>query len=79
MSYATASVMSVRAAFRRFTPCLANVSAGRSQAVQQLEKLLQALSEVGLQTEIRQGDGSSLLIFVRASKKGLRRAVYRSR
>jgi hypothetical protein len=47
--------------------------------VQQLEKLLRALSDAGLQTEIRQGDESSLLIFVRASKKRLRRAVYRSR
>ncbi|KAK5788087.1 hypothetical protein VI817_009045 [Penicillium citrinum] len=58
---------------------LANVSAGRSHAVQQFEKLLKALSDAGLQTEVRQGDESSLLIFVRASKKRLRRAVYRSR
>lgn len=42
--------------------------------------LLLELSEVGLQTEVRQGDESSLLIFVRAaSKSKLKRAVYQSR
>ncbi|KAJ5117021.1 hypothetical protein N7456_001369 [Penicillium angulare] len=51
----------------------------QSQAIEQLEKLLQTLTEVGLQTEVRQGDESSLLVFVRASKKQLKRAVYRSR
>ncbi|KAJ5085004.1 hypothetical protein N7532_009775 [Penicillium argentinense] len=58
-----------------YVVCYSFGDVGRSQAVEQLEKLLQALSDVGLQTEIRQGDESSLLIFVRASKKRLRRAV----
>ncbi|OJJ33460.1 hypothetical protein ASPWEDRAFT_30534 [Aspergillus wentii DTO 134E9] len=49
------------------------------QATEQLELLLRKLSEVGLQTEVRQGDESSLLVFIRASDKSLRRAVYRSR
>ncbi|KAE8149900.1 calcium-activated chloride channel-domain-containing protein [Aspergillus avenaceus] len=50
------------------------------KATQQLELLLRRLSEVGLQTEVREGDESSLLIFVRASrKKSLKRAVYQSR
>ncbi|KAJ5999626.1 Acyl-CoA N-acyltransferase [Penicillium waksmanii] len=62
-----------------YVVCYSFANVGRSQAVQQLEKLLRALSDAGLQTEIRQGDESSLLIFVRASKKRLRRAVYRSR
>ncbi|RJE20040.1 plasma membrane channel protein, partial [Aspergillus sclerotialis] len=52
---------------------------GNTQATDQLELLLRKLSEVGLQTEVRQGDETSLLIFVRASKKSLRRAVYQAR
>ncbi|KAJ5577405.1 uncharacterized protein N7459_006369 [Penicillium hispanicum] len=51
----------------------------QSQAIRQLEKLLHALNQAGLQTEVRQGDESCLLIFVRASTKRLNRAVYRSR
>ncbi|KAE8354375.1 calcium-activated chloride channel-domain-containing protein [Aspergillus coremiiformis] len=50
------------------------------QACQQLELLLRRLSEVGLQTEVREGDESSVLVFVRASRKErLKRAVYQSR
>lgn len=49
------------------------------KAIEQLQKLLQTLAEVGLQSEVRQGDEASLLIFVRASKTQLKRAVYRSR
>lgn len=49
------------------------------EAIEQLQKLLRTLAEVGLQTEVRQGDEASLLIFVRASKNQLKRAVYRSR
>ncbi|KAJ5691818.1 Acyl-CoA N-acyltransferase [Penicillium macrosclerotiorum] len=51
----------------------------KSQAISQLRKLLQTLSDVGLECEVRQGDESSLLVFVRASKNRLKRAVYRSR
>lgn len=51
----------------------------RSEATEQLERLLRALTEVGLQTEVRRGDESSLLVFVRASEKRLGRAVHRSR
>ncbi|KAJ5618807.1 Acyl-CoA N-acyltransferase [Penicillium lagena] len=51
----------------------------QSQAVSQLENLLRTLAHVGLQTEVRQGDESSLLVFVRASNKQLQRAIYRSR
>lgn len=51
----------------------------QSQAIEQLEKLLRTLTEIGLQTEVRQGDETSLLIFVRASTKQLKRAVHRSR
>ncbi|CAG8163415.1 unnamed protein product [Penicillium salamii] len=54
-------------------------NAEQSQAIAQLEKLLQSLAQVGLQAEVRQGDESSLLVFVRASEKRLKRAVYRSR
>lgn len=51
----------------------------KSQAIEQLEKLLRLLAEVGLQAEVRQGDESTLLVFVRASNKHLKRAVYQSR
>ncbi|KAJ5889064.1 hypothetical protein N7495_009105 [Penicillium taxi] len=51
----------------------------QANAIEQLEELLRALSQVGLQTEVRQGDESSLLVFVRASQKQLNKAVYRSR
>jgi hypothetical protein len=51
----------------------------QAQAIAQLEKLLQTLANAGLQCEVRQGDETSLLVFVRASKKRLNRAVYRSR
>lgn len=60
-------------------PLLANPPPEQSQAIAQLEKLLQSLAQAGLQAEIRQGDESSLLVFVRASEKRLGRAVYRSR
>lgn len=52
---------------------------GNSKASDQLELLLRKLADVGLQTEVRQGDESSLLVFVRASKKSLKRAVHQSR
>ncbi|KAJ5301606.1 hypothetical protein N7508_006469 [Penicillium antarcticum] len=51
----------------------------KPQAIEQLEKLLQSLAQVGLQAEVRQGDEVSLLVFVKASEKRLKRAVYRSR
>jgi hypothetical protein len=51
----------------------------KPQAIEQLEKLLQSLAQVGLQVEVRQGDEVSLLVFVKASEKRLKRAVYRSR
>lgn len=51
-----------------------------SKASQELELLLRKLWEVGLQTEVRPGEDSNLLVFVRASKKKrLRRALYQSR
>lgn len=50
-----------------------------SKATEQLEQLLRKLAEVGLQTEVRQGDQSSLFVFVRASKKSLTRALHQSR
>ncbi|KAL4890562.1 calcium-activated chloride channel-domain-containing protein [Aspergillus ambiguus] len=50
------------------------------QAISQLELLLRRVHEVGLQSEVREGDESSVLVFVRASStKSLKRAVYQSR
>ncbi|KAK2759984.1 hypothetical protein FQN54_002720 [Arachnomyces sp. PD_36] len=50
-----------------------------SEATDQLKKLLQALANVGLQSEVRNGDKTYLLVFVRASEPRLRKAIYRSR
>ncbi|KAF9894460.1 hypothetical protein FE257_007963 [Aspergillus nanangensis] len=50
------------------------------KAIDQLERLLRRLHEVGLQSEVREADESSLFVFVRASNtKSLRHAVYQSR
>ncbi|BCR90548.1 anoctamin family protein [Aspergillus chevalieri] len=53
--------------------------ADTSEAGKQLELLLRTLVEIGLQTEVRQGDESTLLVFVRATKKSVKRGVYHSR
>ncbi|PGG97599.1 hypothetical protein GX51_07231 [Blastomyces parvus] len=51
----------------------------KSEAKEQFKKLIRALSDVGLQTEVRPGTDQSLLIFVKAQEKYLGEAVYRSR
>ncbi|ODH25934.1 hypothetical protein ACO22_04935 [Paracoccidioides brasiliensis] len=51
----------------------------KNDAIQQFKKLISALSDVGLQTEVRPGKDSSLLIFVKAKEKFVGKAVYRSR
>ncbi|KAL2849892.1 calcium-activated chloride channel-domain-containing protein [Aspergillus pseudoustus] len=55
-------------------------SADPSRSSEELELLLRKLWEVGLQSEVRPGEDSNLLVFVRASrKKSLQRAIYQSR
>ncbi|KAF7857119.1 uncharacterized protein EAF02_011352 [Botrytis sinoallii] len=50
------------------------------EAEAQFVKLIEALNDVGLMTEVRNGDNCSLLIFVKAaSDRHLRSEVYRSR
>ena len=52
----------------------------KAKAAAQFEKLCEALANVGLQTEVRNGDSNSLLLFVRvASDEHLFGEVYRSR
>ncbi|KAH9877642.1 hypothetical protein IAQ61_003010 [Plenodomus lingam] len=52
----------------------------KTKAIVQFEKLCQALSSVGLQTEVRNGDAHSVLLFLRvASDQHLFGEVYRSR
>ncbi|KAI8936796.1 hypothetical protein NX059_006039 [Plenodomus lindquistii] len=52
----------------------------KAKAAAQFEKLCQAISNVGLQTEVRNGDSHSVLLFVRvASDQHLFGEVYRSR
>ena len=50
-----------------------------SHATRQLVRLLRTLGELGFQTEVRHGDKSSLLVFVRAPEDSLHRAVHTSR
>ncbi|OJJ50716.1 hypothetical protein ASPZODRAFT_148155 [Penicilliopsis zonata CBS 506.65] len=50
-----------------------------TESVGKLETLLRTLAKTGLQTQVRQGDESTLLVFVRATDQSLRRAVYQSR
>jgi anoctamin-10 len=58
----------------------ADIHADKAKAAAQFEKLCEALANVGLQTEVRNGDSHSLLLFVRvASDKHLFGEVYRSR
>ncbi|OJD24561.1 hypothetical protein ACJ73_04080 [Blastomyces percursus] len=51
----------------------------KNEAKEQFKKLIRALSDVGLQTEVRPGTDQSLLIFVKAQEKSLGEAIYRSR
>ncbi|CAN9138107.1 unnamed protein product [Alternaria alternata] len=52
----------------------------KAKAIAQFEKLCEALANVGLQTEVRNGESHSILLFVRvASDEHLFGEVYRSR
>ncbi|KAJ8058624.1 hypothetical protein OCU04_012800 [Sclerotinia nivalis] len=51
----------------------------KAQAEAQFVKLIEAVHDVGLTTEVRNGDNFGLLIFVKAAKERLRSEVYRSR
>jgi hypothetical protein len=52
----------------------------RATAVTKFEKLVEALASVGMQTEVRNGDAQSVLLFVRVdSEEHLFGEVYRSR
>ncbi|APA07337.1 hypothetical protein sscle_02g021070 [Sclerotinia sclerotiorum 1980 UF-70] len=51
----------------------------KEQAEAQFVKLIESVHDVGLTTEVRNGDNFGLLIFVKASKERLRSEVYRSR
>lgn len=54
--------------------------ADKAKAIAQFEKLCEALANVGLQTEVRNGESHSILLFVRvASDEHLFGEVYRSR
>ena len=52
----------------------------KTEAAEQFKKLIRALTNVGLQTEVRIGDESSLFVLVRAAdEKIFGDVVYRSR
>lgn len=53
---------------------------GKSAALADFEKLVQALARLGLITEVRNGANCSLLVFVKAEEaKSLKNEVYKSR
>jgi anoctamin-10 len=53
---------------------------GKAQAEAQFVKLIEALNDVGLATEVRNGDNCAVLIFIKvASDRHLKAEVYRSR
>lgn len=83
MSCSTASPTSVRADIPVATTTTKNPwlteSVDKNEAKEQFKKLIRALSDVGLQTEVRPGTDQSLLVFVKAQEKYLGKAVYRSR
>lgn len=52
----------------------------KDTAVSKFEKLISALASVGLATEVRNGDNSSVLVFCKvASEEHLHGEIYRSR
>jgi hypothetical protein len=58
----------------------ANPRKAKTEAAEQFKKLIRSLAHVGLQSEVRNGDESSLLVFVRsADEKIFGDVVYRSR
>src|SRR5271163_4487738 len=60
--------------------CYRIPNADKEGAVAQFKKLIRSLGEVGLQTEVRTNDETSILVFVKvADEKFLGDVVYRSR
>jgi anoctamin-10 len=56
------------------------IQIAKTEPAEQFKKLIRALANAGLQTEVRKGDESSLLVFVRAAdEKIFGDMVYRSR
>jgi len=66
-------------------PPLSSISAvltvpDTAEGIEQFKRLIRALSETGLTTEVRRGDETSLLVFVKAaSEEILAQVVHRSR
>lgn len=52
----------------------------RSKAISSFQNLIRSLADVGLDTEVRHGEDSTLLVFVKAAdQKTFGEVVYRSR
>jgi hypothetical protein len=59
---------------------ISNIGEDKKEALAQFEELIKALVSVGLETEVRQGEDNTLLVFVKESSKDhLNSEVYRSR
>lgn len=56
------------------------VRAEKDKAISSFQNLVRALADVGLETEVRSGEGSTLLVFVKAADEYVfSDVVYRSR
>jgi anoctamin-10 len=57
-----------------------SMGADKNKTIAQFQELIRALADVGLETEVRNGEDSSLLVFVKAAdEKVFGDVVYRSR
>lgn len=57
-----------------------SVPADKSIAADKFERLIRSLADVGLSTEVRNGNNLSILVFIKpASERHLAAAAYRSR
>ena len=56
------------------------VRSDKSKAISKFQDLIRALADVGLETEVRNGEDSTLLVFIRAADENIfGDVVYRSR
>ncbi len=56
------------------------MSPDKKNAVSKFQNLIRALADVGLETEVRNGEDSTLLVFVKAADENVfSDVVYRSR
>ena len=64
----------------RIKALVGSQTADKSEAIAGFQKLIRTLASVGLETEVRNGDNNSVLVFVKAANaKKFGDMIYRSR